>query len=153
MAFKMKGSAFKLNNVATKSALKHSMNEPRTKGSAPVNKEMQKKHNKIYGEGHSNDHVTPEERRKQMEKETGLPMKSPLEQGDPMVDPKAARIEAIEGDLGTQIKKAQENIARMEKYGMTDKPGYKVQKDILAELQKRAQKEGSGANYITGEKL
>ena len=80
MAFKMKGSAFKLGNVATKSALKHSMNEPRTKGSAPVNKEIQKKHNKLYGEGHSDDHVTPEESRKQMEEKTGPPMKSPLEQ-------------------------------------------------------------------------
>ena len=82
-----------------------------------------------------------------------LEMKSPLEQGDPMVDPKAARTEAMSGDLGEQIKKVLADIARMEELNMTDKPGYEVQKGILADLRKKAQKPGSEASYITGESL
>ena len=106
MAFKMKGSAFKLNNVATKSA-----------------------------------------------------MKSPLEQGDPMVDPKAARTEAMEGDLGKSIKDALFNIKMIkenaERRGEdpTKHPGWKLQHDILAKLRANAQKPGSEASYITGEPL
>ena len=43
---------------------KHSMYEPRTEDSAPVNKELAKKHNKLYGDGHGDEHVVPGKEKK-----------------------------------------------------------------------------------------
>ena len=83
MTFKMKGSAFKLGNVATKSALKHAAtgwSKQGGKGAGTTTHDEQ--HSKGYTHDPNNDMGAnnwkkKEERKEEME--GGLPMKSPLE--------------------------------------------------------------------------
>ena len=106
MAFKMKGSAFKLNNVATKSAFKHkaaTMTNLQGSQEGGVSHEQLKRHDRRHsqGEEHNSDgdwgkeENTPAPKRDEygdllnnenyvdgVKKEPALPMKSPLEQGN-----------------------------------------------------------------------
>ena len=101
MAFKMKGSAFKLGNVATKSALKHSGAKfaAESKKESPNSKfDFAKAHNDNFAPGHT-EHTGEQnepqpgskeyKRRKKAEKakdDSGVKMKSPMKGEKKMID-------------------------------------------------------------------
>jgi hypothetical protein len=104
MAFKMKGSAFKLGNVATKSALKQwakakgGKKHPKAEKSSPVKDYSQNAYHSLGDSLNPDAHPHQErergpdglvkpgakvkkKKRKEAKDKTAVPMKSPLEQG------------------------------------------------------------------------
>ena len=101
MAFKMKGSAFKLNEVATKSVLKQKspMKDSGKVHFAGESEKTQRGHDKAYGKGHPDSYhemgqnPTPEEKKAFLEKQ-----KSPNEMKSPMKDKKGERHPHVDSD-------------------------------------------------------
>ena len=157
MAFKMKGSAFKLNNVATKSALKQTKEEhkeikDRLKGEDLTEAERKAILDKLKA-GY--------EKEKESEEKAPTQMKSPMKQevvattepveeteevveekvnpyGDPMRSVEANTWKQINtGDISENWKNLQEQLARSEKHGYDTKGLKKTMREVQRVMERR----------------
>ena len=96
MAFKMKGSAFKLGNVATKSALKHTESIERGKSAT-----------------HEDHHEGRADIKRPPGGDSPVPMKSPLEQG---VNTEKMRSQSLASEEGFLKKNLRKGLKGIENY-------------------------------------